>query len=475
MAKIETGKAEIIWSYISSFINSTINLFALPLILRMLIPIDIGLWYVFLSIASIANLLDFGFSPTLVRNISYCWCGATELFSEGLPNKSSNNETNYPLLKSLLQASKKIYFIISSIAFLIVLTGGSYYVFGLLDKVTPTYVIAWLIFSVSIFTNIYFVYYNASLRAIGAITTSNKINIMSRLIYLVFLSIGLILGYGIIALSIANLIYSLILGTLSKRALKGVLGVNYELSQPSTNYSIHKVFTTILPNAKKSGLVSIITFIIVRFNTLLAASFLGLEISASYSIAVQILETIGEISKIIFNTFLPKFTSLILENEWGKTRDILSLSMTVQWLFGISAISFVVLFGDSLLEFIGSSVSIPQKSILIIMGITLFLGWNHSNFATYITLSNTVPFLKAGVISAFVMCIASIILLEFSNLGLWALVLPRLFVSVAYDNWKWPSIVCKQLGISIFYLLKNGINQIMEVVINGFKTHVFKR
>ena len=470
MSKIKTGKKELSLSYIASLLNSLTSLLVLPFILSKLSTSDVGIWYVFISISSFVGILDFGFSPTIIRNITYCWSGSNQLFSEGLPSKSLKNLPNYSLLKSLLIESKKVYYAIAISSLLLLLSIGTLYISTLLEDNSRYYFLTWVIFSTSVSLNLYYSFYNASLRAIGSIKASNIIVIISRLIYLLIIVLGLLYGYGILTLSIANIVYTLIFGFFSKNNFKKKLGVEYLMIIKDTNYSTKKILNIILPNAKKAGIVSIITFVMVRLNSLLAASFLGLEISASYSIVVQLFSAIGEVSKIFFNTFIPKLTSLLVEESKFKVRKILSFSLTIQWIVGFFGLIVVIILLRVLFSFLGSDINLTDSNyLLFVMAITFFLGWNHSTFATYITLSNTVPFIKSGIISSLFILIITIFLLQYTELRLWALVLPRFFVSLAYDNWKWPLVVFRELDLSVIKILKSGLNSLKGEIYNGLR------
>ncbi len=81
---VNIGKKDVIWSYLGYFFNLCTNIILMPFILRAVEGNELGLWYTFLSVGTLVNLLDFGFSPTLVRNVTYAWCGAKENKKRGL-------------------------------------------------------------------------------------------------------------------------------------------------------------------------------------------------------------------------------------------------------------------------------------------------------------------------------------------------------------------------------------------------------
>ena len=84
MAQINIGKKDALWSYLGVIFRFGANLIVLPLVLKFLTDEELGLWYVFGSIGALVDLLNFGFAPSIARNISYVWCGATNLKKERL-------------------------------------------------------------------------------------------------------------------------------------------------------------------------------------------------------------------------------------------------------------------------------------------------------------------------------------------------------------------------------------------------------
>jgi O-antigen/teichoic acid export membrane protein len=66
---IKITKEDVIWNYAGSILNLGMNVIILPFVLRILSTEELGLWYVFGSISALVSLLDFGFSPSIMRNI----------------------------------------------------------------------------------------------------------------------------------------------------------------------------------------------------------------------------------------------------------------------------------------------------------------------------------------------------------------------------------------------------------------------
>lgn len=125
--KINITKRDIIWSYIGTILSMGSNFLMLPMIIFYMNDSMVGLWYVFASIGTIATLFDFGFSVTFARNITYCWSGANKLKKEDV-EFIENKEPDYLLMKQVIDTCRLIYFIISLIALVLLLTVGTIYI-----------------------------------------------------------------------------------------------------------------------------------------------------------------------------------------------------------------------------------------------------------------------------------------------------------------------------------------------------------
>ena len=139
---LKVSRKDILWNYIGNILNIGVNILILPVILRILSSKELGLWYVFSSISSLTHLLEFGFNPTIMRNITYAWSGAKSIMKEGTNNSIYDDNPNYSLLRSLTISSKRIYFIISIIAYILILTIGTVYIMSLLPNKETKYIVS---------------------------------------------------------------------------------------------------------------------------------------------------------------------------------------------------------------------------------------------------------------------------------------------------------------------------------------------
>lgn len=457
---IRTSKGDIIWSYLGNILNIGMGILILPSVIKMLSYSELGLWYVFSSISGLVNLVDFGFSPTIMRNITYSWCGAKELKRDGLSENFQDGKPNFKLLKNLVLVSKKIYLILSLFAVILLLVPGTFYIRTILPNQEAKYFVSWFIYAFSIMINLYYSYWSPLLKGIGAIKQANQALVVSRIVYILIAIIGLNLGGGLIALSFAFLMSGLIMRLLSKVIFNKIIGREYHSTIIGNSYMLKDLFMTIWPNSKKIGIVTIGGWLITRSSTLLCSSFLGLEVTAQYGVTLQILTIVGSFSQLLFVSYMPEITATKVDRDLQKNIKLFSRAITLQWFIGIVGILSLIILGPIALKLIDSNSILLPSGITTLLGIVLFLEWNHSTFATLITMSNTVPFVRASIYSGIGIVIISLIMLEFTTLGLLSLIISQGVVQLAYNNWYWPRWVLKENDSSVLKILKSSFEDI---------------
>ena len=449
---IKTSRNDIIWNYTANILNIGVSIVVLPLILKMLSAEEVGLWYVFLSISSLALLIDFGFSATLMRHISYAVSGASEILEEGVPHQIGD-EPNYALVKSIVDAAKGIYRLLAVIATIALSIGGTFYIVYVLNIHEIELVIAWGFYALASVLTILSSFWLPILKGSGAIKAANKVTIFSKLTYLILAAIGLTFRGGLVLLTLAYLLSIVMMWIWSQIEFRRHLGASYVQAHKDESYHIKEVFARIWPNSKRSGLVNIGAWLTTKGSTLISSYFLGLEVTGQFGVTIQLLTVVGNVSSLLFNTYLPELASTRTRHDDKRFKQLFSRAILVQWtltFLGNFGVVFIVPF---LLTWINVSTELLPQPWLLIMSAILFLEQNHSTFAVLITLSNKVPFVPASLISGVSIISLSFILISF-GFGIGAIILTQGIVQLAYNNWVWPYRVFKEHSLSIKEILR---------------------
>lgn len=458
LMKIELSKSDIIWSYLAQFFNIGAGFITLPLVLHMLSTEEIAMNYMMLTVGSMVALIDFGFAPQFGRNITYVFSGAQTLKKQGLSNEVGE-KINYHLLKCLIDVAKSVYQIMSLIVLAIMLTFGTWYIYCVTEGFTTVHnsLLIWLAYSISVYFNIYFYYYSSLLTGRGKIMESKKAMMASKISYILLSYILLLCGLGLIGLCIANLVSPFISRWMQyywfyDTDLK--TNLNREISTKKEKIELFKI---IWHNAKKLGLNFIGSYAISKFSMFIIGLFLVSKEVSSYGLMTQLVGIISGVSGVLFTSLLPSLANSRVDNDKTRLLNEFAGAMNLFYFIFILGSLILVLFGTPALNLIKSNAELPTLTILSMYLLVSLLEGNHSNFASFITTNNEIPFVKAALLSGFSICVLDYIVLKYTNLGLWGIVLVQGIVQLAYNNWYWPMKVCKELNISFATFLKTGI------------------
>jgi O-antigen/teichoic acid export membrane protein len=465
---IKISVKDIIWNYLGYAFSLGVNIFLLPAILYYLPSEELGLWYVFLSIASFITMLDFGFSPQIARTISYIYAGATQINKTGVSPITRTSSINIVLMKHTISAAKGIYFIISCVS-LLILTGASQYIYAISNGLSFSHVIsAWFIFSVGCFINILYNYYNAIYRGLGYFSSLNKALVLSKSSQIIITFILLYNGLGIVSVSISYLLSGLLFRSFLFLHFKYKTAIGKKMKMlkavRSTYKNKYESFKIIWHNSWKDGIVMTSRYLTTQSNTILCSLYLGLSNTAGYALSIQLLTIVASFSSIYLSTKYPVMNEACSKNDKYLKYKIFSESWVIFLLSFILAIILIVTIGFPVIELIKPNilVNIP---LFLFMTLYLFLETNHSIFASYISTSNRIPYWKGYLISSIGGVILALILITQTPLGIWGLILAHFFVQLLYNNWKWPVFVLKEENVNIINFLKLGFSQLLKIFI----------
>jgi O-antigen/teichoic acid export membrane protein len=472
---ISISKKDVIWSYLAQFFSLASGIIILPMVLRMLSEEEVGMNYLMLTIGSLVALFDFGFSSQFSRNITYIYSGVKELKKEDIDIADSTGEIDYRLLATMISTAKLVYRILAIFVLVLMLTLGSLYIYYVTDgfnNVNNSF-LTWVIYSISTFFNIYYLYYNSLLIGSGLIMESRKALVFSRFVYIILAFLFLYVDWGLLGLSLANLIYPFVNRFLSY-SFFFTKDLKYKLSSIDiTKDERINLFKTIWYNSKKLGLVFIGAYAISKLSLFLAGLFLSLPEVASYGLMIQLVGVISTISTTLFNAYNPIFSSLRVNQVQDKLIRDFAFTMNIYYVLFIVGSFFLVLIVPHLLQSINSNIALPDTYILILFCLIMLLEGNHSCFATMITTKNKIPFVESSLIAGSAIAIGSYLALACTSWGILGLVLVQCLVQVVYANWKWPYEVCKEFKINflsfIFIGLRESITKTKKIVCYEFK------
>lgn len=461
---IKASKGDVIWNYLGTIMSLSGNFLLLPFMMYYLNTDLLGLWYIFLSIGGIVVLFDFGFNPTIARNVAYSWNGAKEL-SENDVRSILDSKPNIKLLIKVIATCKRIYLIISLVALFLLSTVGTLYIIYISDGIHgENYLVSWFIYSLAVFLNIYYGYYATLLRGVGAIKQINIATVVSRLLQILLSVIMLYSGLQLVAVAIGYLFYGFLFRILSKVFFYKYKNIGQLINENKYNVDlkeIKEIFKVVWHNAWRDGLVSLSAYLANQASVIISSIYFSLTLTGIYSISIQLVTAIATIAGSLYNAYQPSLQAAYVNRDTIESKRLMSLSMIVYTFFFWFGIMILIV-GLPVLSLIKTDLefNIP---ILLAISIYTFLLKHHSFYASFISNTNKVPYTKAFILSSFLSILLSIILIRFTTLGIWGLLLTQILVQAVYNNWKWPKVVMDNLQTNPFEFIKVGVHELKKV------------
>ena len=440
------GKREIIWSYAGTAFMIGAGVILLPFILHKMPQETVGIWNIFQTITALVMLLDFGFRPTFARNISYIFSGVKSLQRDGVAHTTSEASVDYSLLKGTLLAMKRFYRWMALAVFALLATAGTAYFYYILQKYSgdrQDALIAWILLIAINCYNLYTFYYEALLTGKGYVTRAQQINMLGQAVYLA-LAIGLIYaGFGLTAIVASQLISTVIRRILTYRVFfTPELKANIESVEPQEP---KEILSAISPNAIKIGLTQLGGFMVNKSAILIGSAFLTLEQVACYGITIQVMDILARCATVFYQSYLPKLAQCRAENDInGLKRYYILCTGSLLAVYAVGGVAWIFL-GNWALDLIQSQTHFVPTAMLMVMLLISTLEHNHAVSAGFIMADNKIPFFIPSLVSGAATVLLLWIFLSPLHMGIWGLILAPGIAQLAYQNWKWPSVVIKEL------------------------------
>lgn len=454
--KIRTKAKDVVWSYLGIFFSYGSSFLLLPFTLVYLDGEILGLWQVFLSIGSFVNILDFGFKPTLARNLVYAWSGAKDLKKNGT-NDATGDSVNAKLFADVVAICKRIYLILALVATIILATAGTVYVISISKAIeSNVYILAWSVYVLSVFTNLLFSYYGSMLLGVGRVKESNISTVISSSIRIGTSITLLMLGFGIIGMAtgylLGGLSYRIIAKFFFNRNTKGIIDLSNGTIEKK---EFRRLFDIVWFNARKDGLVTVSTYLSGHATTLICSAYLSLEDTGIYSITVQLVTALAAVAATFYSANQPALQSALVCDDKDSAKKIMEKVLSLFYIAYCGGVIILVTVGVPILHIFKPDT---MFSIPIILLFSLYEGIykRHSLYTSFISNSNEVPYCKSYFITSFAGVLVCFAVLYFTS-DLAFMICMLILVQLSYNTWKWPSIALKKLGCSEGSLVKRGI------------------
>ncbi|MDO4291396.1 MAG: O-unit flippase-like protein [Eggerthellaceae bacterium] len=456
---IRTTRSDVIWNYVGTTVSMASGFVLLPLLIYFLSGEELGLWYVYVAVANLAALFEFGFNPTFARNIVYVVSGARRLLGEGRDGASLGEGVDWHLLNTLIRASKAVYAAIALLVLLLLATAGSAYVAYVSAGLDGFGVWAsWGVFCASVFLNLYFLWSTTVLRGYGDVAGEKKATTLGKLAQLAVSAALLLAGAGLVGAAVGYLANAAVMRVAAVAMLRRHRGVEEGRRGDPNAVSVADVRAA-LPKvahlAWRDGVVQIALYTSTQATSITCSLFLGLAETGTYSVLLQLATAVYNLAVAYPKTFFPAMQSAFAEGDVDRQRRYVSEGVVAYWvllLFGIVGVCVAVL---PLLPLIKPGVTADYG---LFLGLCVYLGLlqQHSVCCNYIISMNEIPYMRGYLLAAALGAALVWLLCGPLGWGAWGIVAGQAASQAVYNNWRWPQYLCRRLGTTYPAMLREG-------------------
>jgi len=423
-------------TWLSMLSKSMLVLLLLPMILNILSPGDITVWYLFISVFTLQMLADLGFSSTFVRVLSYAKGGADTsslgMFST-IDEKKIAGGPNWGAIESIFQNMQHIY---NRICLLSILLLGGFTLLlikpiALSSSPDDSWMAWWIVcfgFLIFLRGNVFSSYvqgmnYIALYRRWDAITGFIGVICSAAVLYYTESLLWLVVSYQF------WLIISVPRNWLIARYIDHK---KFRSFDHSSSFS-QEVFSAVWGSAWKSAIGILMSAGLVHLSGFFYAQ-LGDSIKvAGYLMAMNLAMQIGSFSQAPFYSKIPTFARLRIQNKLPELIHLSKRSMLMTYWIYIAGVIFIGLFGNWILEYIGSNIAFVSEDLwsLIVLGI-LFERFGALHIQLYSTTNHIVWHIANGVTGVIYILT---ILLFYRKMGVYAFPLASIISNLSFYSW----------------------------------------
>jgi len=444
---MQIGRRDLIWNYAATTMRLLFSMVVLPITWHMLPTEEVGIWGIFISLMTITSLLDFGFSNSFSRNITYVYSGVKELKTTGYA-VAETSDVDYGLLKNLLLAMKRYYGVMALIFLLVFVVGSPFYLSSVLAPYSGNRQVIWLAWSIfggSLAYELYTYCYNAILIGRGLVKRMMQVTILSQSVRLIVTVTLLLYGFGLISLVLGLLTGNLVNRMLAHRAFYD-RETKAKLAKESATDGWNTI-KTLAPNSLKIGFISLSAYLRSYGVVLIAYLYLSLPQMAAFTISKQAVSVISTLGLTWYYTFYSQTAQYrVREDIQGTKRLYIKGNLNLIFMFVMGG-GALLLFGSDALRLIKSDTSLLCNPYLFLMLLFSFLETRQVMAKGTLIAKNEVPFFKADIISGVCSVLVLLLMFHFTSLGVLSLIFSAGLVLCAYLNWKVPLTLAKEIRL----------------------------
>ena len=439
------------WSWAANGLRLAIGVFLLPLVLRKLTTEELGMYYVLLSVVALAPVIDFGFSPTIVRFVSYAMGGAETIQPHGFAKATSLRPKSPSALATLFHHALALplhgagRFRRSSVPGALTWSSCA----SMRCPSASLTRVAWAIALAATIFDIYSSWALIFLRGMNEVLVSVQISVAASVVKF-GVAAGLLLGgAGLLSLPLGSLAGSLIQQSLARWQCRKRLG-SHPLPEPAHVWENLRI---LWPTSWRLGVVTLSGCLVLQANTAICVSVLGLAEYAQYGLSSQLVGIAAGMATVWTMVKWQLIGQYRAQHDYAAMQRVLWPRFWLQnFTFLILAAGLIVC-GPPLLRCFGSGKQMLPLGWLLLLTLHAFIEMHLGFWIALISTENRIPYLWPGVATSLVILGFSLALIHGTSLGIGAVVLAPLLAGSLFNYWYWPLAGARTLNTRLFRFL----------------------
>lgn len=438
------ASSSVAWTWVMNGFRLGSGLLLLPLLLRVLPKNDLGMYYIFLNLAALVPIVDFGFSVSVSRYVSYAMGGARELKAQGLVPIEKPGPPNMELLWRLLQTTRQLFRRLSVLTLVLLGVGGTWTVSrGVQDTAHPTQTwLAWGLMLVAGVLEVYAGWWTVFLRGMNDVLQSARIAVAAYATRLGLAALLLLLGAGLMAIPLAALAGSLLQREWSRRRCLRLLGV----SPPPGGDRPESLLGILWPNSWRVGVQLLSSWAVSYASVLICMEMFGLAVNAQYGLSLQLTQFLASMSAVWLAVKWPVVGQYQTRKDLPGLREVLWPRFWLQNLTYLGLALPALLLGPTLLRWLGTRKELLPPEWMALLLLAGFLDMQFSFWTTLLSMENRIPSLWPTVATNVLTLGLVVALVLLTPLGTGALVLAPFLSNSLFSYWYWPLAGAQSLG-----------------------------
>jgi hypothetical protein len=363
-------------TWLSYAARSVSNLGILVFVLNTFPAGDNVLWNLFATIVGMQVLIDFGFRQTFSRLIAYAYGGATEiglLDYTNVKNSNANQESNIPLITSIVSSMMIVYRSLTIVVFSLLITFGTWSMIKPISNASLVQQawIAWIIVIVTTCINFYSKLYLNFLEGLNYIALVRRVEVFTSIGSIISSYLILIFSPTVLNLILASqfwLVVAALRDYILCNKIEDGLFKKVNIKQPVDKILLKKIWSP----AWRSGISGLMSGGVTSLTSIIYAQFGSTESVASYMLALRIMSQIREVSMAPFYSKVPLLAILRVKNNTDTLIKTVKSSMQLShfvFLIGFICTTFLI---KPFLVIIRSEIVFVNMEFWCLLGAAIF-------------------------------------------------------------------------------------------------------